>query len=85
MPATNPLLAPSTRPEPIAESPESHGCSAAGKAIRLLLQLPNVVRQYRLRLKTRKALRGLDARLLDDVGLTPAQAQAEIRKPFWHG
>lgn len=85
MSATNPLLAPPTRPGPIAESPKTHGGSAAGKAIQLLLQLPDVIRQYRLRLKTRRALRGLDARLLDDVGLTPAQAQAEIRKPFWHG
>lgn len=31
----------------------------------------------------RRALGELDDRLLDDVGLTRAQADAERRKPFW--
>jgi len=25
----------------------------------------------------------LDERLLQDIGVTPAQAEAETRKPFW--
>ena len=35
------------------------------------------------RARTRKQLAGLDPRLLCDIGLTRAEAQAEIRKPFW--
>ncbi|MFM9270383.1 DUF1127 domain-containing protein [Halomonas elongata] len=32
---------------------------------------------------TRRRLRDLDARLLDDVGISAAQAEREARKPFW--
>lgn len=31
----------------------------------------------------RRDLAGLDARLLDDIGVTPAQAAREAAKPFW--
>ena len=31
----------------------------------------------------RRQLAKLDARLLDDVGISYADAQAEARKPFW--
>jgi len=33
--------------------------------------------------RQRRALAALDDRLLDDVGLTREQAQAEARKGFW--
>lgn len=33
--------------------------------------------EYRCKLET------MDGRLLDDIGLTRAQAMAEARKPFW--
>ena len=36
------------------------------------------------RRRQRLALSRLDRRLLDDIGLTPAQASEEARKPFWH-
>jgi len=38
---------------------------------------------YRDRARQRAQLRGLDARLLDDVGLTRMQADLEAGKPFW--
>lgn len=31
----------------------------------------------------RRALRELDRHMLRDIGITPEQAQAEGRKPFW--
>ena len=35
------------------------------------------------RARQRRALSLLDPRLLDDIGVTPEQAQAEARKPPW--
>ena len=35
------------------------------------------------RLRQRQSLAGMDAHLLGDIGLTPAQAAAEYDKPFW--
>lgn len=33
--------------------------------------------------RQRRALANLDPRLLSDVGLTPAEAQAETARPIW--
>ena len=33
--------------------------------------------------RQRQALAALDARLLNDIGVTPKQAANEIAKPFW--
>ncbi|MDX1432191.1 MAG: DUF1127 domain-containing protein [Gammaproteobacteria bacterium] len=38
---------------------------------------------WRRRAKERAALAALDDRLLDDIGITRAQARAEVDKPFW--
>jgi uncharacterized protein YjiS (DUF1127 family) len=35
------------------------------------------------RSRTRRELAGLDARQLDDVNISHAEAQREIGKPFW--
>jgi uncharacterized protein YjiS (DUF1127 family) len=35
------------------------------------------------RSRQRHALRELDARLLDDVGISDAERRQEIAKPFW--
>jgi uncharacterized protein YjiS (DUF1127 family) len=35
------------------------------------------------RLRTRNQLRELDARLLQDVGITPDEQARECAKPFW--
>ncbi|MDL4864337.1 DUF1127 domain-containing protein [Halomonas elongata] len=40
-------------------------------------------RRQRQRHHTRRRLRDLDARLLDDVGISEARAEREARKPFW--
>jgi uncharacterized protein YjiS (DUF1127 family) len=38
---------------------------------------------WQKRYTERQALRDLDDRLLNDIGLTRAQAEAESAKPFW--
>lgn len=40
-------------------------------------------RGARARFRQRRALAALDDRLLDDVGLSRRQAEAEVRKGFW--
>ena len=42
-----------------------------------------ILRVWYLRLKTRRQLRTLDARLLDDVGISEAERQHECAKRFW--
>jgi len=42
-----------------------------------------ILRTWHRRLKTRHRLRQLDARLLDDVGLSEAERQQECAKWFW--
>jgi uncharacterized protein YjiS (DUF1127 family) len=42
-----------------------------------------ILRTWRLRRKTRRHLRGLDARLLADVGLSEADRARECAKWFW--
>ena len=43
----------------------------------------SVVRVWVSRSKDRRYLANLSPRLLQDIGLEPFQAQAEINKPFW--
>jgi len=45
--------------------------------------LRRLARLWLGRRRQRLALRELEPRLLDDVGLTPAQAAREAAKPFW--
>lgn len=55
-------------------------------ARRARLQFGAVLRRLvRLRMVAaeRAALRRLDAHLLDDIGLTPDAAEAELARPFW--
>jgi uncharacterized protein YjiS (DUF1127 family) len=40
-------------------------------------------RIWRERVRQREALKRLDDRLLDDVGLSREQARREAAKPFW--
>jgi uncharacterized protein YjiS (DUF1127 family) len=42
-----------------------------------------VFRIWRERVRQREALKRLDDRLLDDVGLSREQARRETAKPFW--
>lgn len=41
------------------------------------------LRTWLMRLKTRRQLRDLDARLLADVGITEAERRRECAKWFW--
>jgi len=41
-----------------------------------------IVAAYR-RHRTRAALAGLDASMLKDIGVSPAEAEYEANKPFW--
>ncbi len=50
---------------------------AATRALRTLLTWQERDRQ-------RHALAQLDARMLKDVGLSRAEVDLELRKPFWH-
>lgn len=53
-----------------------------GSALR---RLAGVVTVWTLRRRTRKSLRRLDAHLLEDIGLTQADARNEAKRPFWQG
>ena len=50
---------------------------AAALAVRTLLTWQERDRQ-------RRALAQLDARMLKDIGLSRAEVDLELRKPFWH-
>ncbi len=50
---------------------------AGTRAVRTLLTWQGRDRQ-------RRALAQLDARMLKDVGLSRAEVDLELRKPFWH-
>ncbi len=50
---------------------------AAARVVRTLLTWQERDRQ-------RHALAQLDARMLKDVGLSRAEVDLELRKPFWH-
>lgn len=52
-------------------------------AARLFLVAAVTVTKWDRYRKTRKALKDLDPRLLDDVGLCRHSARSEAAKPFW--
>lgn len=59
---------------------------APARKVGLARLLPYLVGRYDLamqRLRSRQALRDLDDRLLDDVGLTQADARREWTRRFW--
>ena len=50
---------------------------------RVLAYLATVVTYWSIRSRTRKHLAAVPDCILRDIGLTPGQAKAESRKPFW--
>ena len=68
----------------VSALPSRHAGHGAGfSALRTLRAFGARIRRWRERSVTRKALRQLDARTLQDVGITWARALTEARKPFW--
>lgn len=55
----------------------------ATRAPRPRHSLFDLLRLWRTRRQSRLALSRLDARLLDDCGLTPGEAMREASRPFW--
>lgn len=53
------------------------------KVLKALGVMIVMVAVWRQRAETRRQLASLDPRLLQDIGLTKAQAQQESAKPFW--
>lgn len=56
---------------------------AAGDALAPVLAAVSTLAAWHDRWDQRRQLRGLDARLLRDIGLDRTDAEREIRKPFW--
>ncbi|MCW1931112.1 DUF1127 domain-containing protein [Pararhodobacter zhoushanensis] len=48
------------------------------------LRLRPTLRRWHRNATTRRDLRALDTHLLRDIGVTPAAAAREARRPFWH-
>ncbi|HUJ76930.1 MAG TPA: DUF1127 domain-containing protein [bacterium] len=48
-----------------------------------LERLARIPTRWRRRTQQRRLLSTFDARMLADIGLTPAERWREVRKPFW--
>jgi len=46
-------------------------------------EFASLLREWRLRVRTRRHLLQLDARTIRDLGLSPSQMRFEAEKPFW--
>ncbi len=51
----------------------------------LAIGFARVVTTWDTRHRTRNSLKHLDNHLLEDIGVTPAQAYKEATRPFWLG
>ena len=56
---------------------------AAGGFGPILAHVSGLLEDWRIRAGQRRKLRGLDDRLLKDIGVTREQALQEADKPFW--
>lgn len=46
-------------------------------------EFAGLLREWRLRIRTRRQMLQLDARTIRDLGLSPGQLRFEAEKPFW--
>lgn len=51
----------------------------------LMIQAVDTLLGWIQRDRDRRAMSGLDDRLLRDIGVTRAELEAEVSKPFWRG
>ena len=72
---------------PAAPTSQSLALLAASPRLPLLaavaVRFAGVVTQWDHRQRSRKALAALDDHMLDDIGVTYAQARKESRRQFW--
>ena len=59
------------------------GPVAPGRAAALFRRMASMLRTWRRRLRERDQLARLDERMLADIGITRADAEFLINKPFW--
>lgn len=62
--------------------PVDHGSMAAAAAHHLT-RIVEVVSQWHQRAASRRELAQLDDRMLHDIGITSADVDSEVSKPFW--
>jgi len=74
----------------LAGSDRSGSIEAKGEPLRgslhpvgLIAKLWALLRSWQERIESRRHIRELDARLLRDIGVTRAEIDSEIAKPFW--
>lgn len=53
------------------------------QAMRAIGRLPRRIGDWGWRIRMRRELGGMPARLLVDIGLSPAAVACESRQPFW--
>lgn len=46
-------------------------------------EFAGLLREWHLRIRTRRQILQLDARTIRDLGLSPGQLRFEAEKPFW--
>lgn len=67
--------------------PHSRGLArqrgATGALMAAANRIPATIREWRRRMHDRARLAELDERMLKDIGLTRADAEFLINKPFW--
>jgi uncharacterized protein YjiS (DUF1127 family) len=78
IPPRSPFATSPTAPSPRL-APRPHGLALHT----LLARLWAAVSAWQYRRRSQRDLLSLDDRMLKDIGLTRAQAEAASRKPFW--
>ena len=53
--------------------------------VSVVRRIAGALRVWTQRRRTRKTLSELDPHLLNDIGITPADARNEANRPFWQG
>lgn len=88
---TSPVLSPqisapqiSASQVPASRAPAARGAASHAIAVGLT-RAADAVLHWLQRDRDRRALQRLDDRLLHDIGVSRAEVEAEVAKPFWRG